>query len=289
MIGKRWLLLLSVFIIAAVAMLASSLHDVHFQPGRPLSFDQPTAPASLPLDVTEAVTQTPLWKILLFWLAFVLNLLLFFWLMPAEMRKKVLRQMVSLALGMLGVLLALRYSLIDLPFLKTKPPAESNPAASGVGGNSPLPTFSPPRMAPWWVFLISFVVLAVVLWLLWTAYRWWLRPARRFSELDAIRDIAQSSLGALAAGHDWSDVIIQSYARMTEAVKASRGLQRSRASTPREFAERLEHAGLPAHAVQRLTRLFESARYGAGRSSQNDINEAVACLNSILQACGQPE
>ncbi len=289
MTGKRWLLLLSVVIIAAVAVLASSLHDVHFEPGRPLSFDNANpAPASLDSGI-ETITKTPLWKVLLFWLVFVINLLVFFWLLPPEMRKRVLRQMLSLALGMLAILIALRYGLIDLPFLRSKPVETSNPSAFGAGGNTPLPTFSPPHVAPWWVFLISFVVLAAFLWLLWAAYRWWLRPARRYSDLDAIRNIAEASLGAIAAGHDWGDVIIQSYVRMNEAVQASRGLQRARASTPREFAERLEQAGLPAHAVQRLTRLFESARYGAAGSSQNDINEAVACLNSILQACGQPQ
>jgi hypothetical protein len=289
MTGKHWLLLLSVVIIAAVAVLASSLHDVHFEPGRPLSFDK-AVPAPAPLAPSiETITQTPLWKILLFWLVFVINLLVFFWLLPPEQRKRLLRQMLSIALGTLAILIALRYRLIDLPFLKSKPPDASNPDALGTGGNSPLPTFTPPQVAPWWVFLISFIVLAALLWLLWFAYRWWLRPTRRFSELHAIRNIAESSLGQIAAGQDWGDVIIQSYVRMSEAVQASRGLQRARASTPREFAERLEQAGLPAYAVQRLTRLFESARYGAAGSSQNDINEAVACLNSILQACGQSQ
>ncbi len=56
--------------------------------------------------------------------------------------------------------------------------------------------------------------------------------------------------------------------------------------TPREFAERLQMTGLPAESVLRLTRLFESVRYGAHQSSQKEINEAVACLNSILSACG---
>jgi len=49
---------------------------------------------------------------------------------------------------------------------------------------------------------------------------------------------------------------------------------------------RLERAGLPANAVSRLTRLFESVRYGTHQSSQADVNEALACLDSILQACG---
>jgi hypothetical protein len=81
-------------------------------------------------------------------------------------------------------------------------------------------------------------------------------------------------------------VVIQSYVRMSEVVGARRGLYRPEAMTPREFAERLERAGLPAEGVRRLTQLFESVRYGARKSGPSDVGEAVACLHSILQACG---
>jgi uncharacterized protein DUF4129 len=289
MIGKPWLLLLSVMIVAAVAVLASSLHDVRFEPGRALSSEAPSAaPPALP--EAETISQVPLWKLLLFWLAFVLNLILFFLLVPPEMRKRLLRQMISLALGTLAVLFALRYRLIQLPSLNTEPVTKTNPGSNAGAGNAPMPVFQPPSATSWWTYVISFAVLAVVLLALWYVYRWWMRPGARYlRELDEIGAIAQSSLDEIAAGREWSDVIIQSYARMSEAVSARRGLQRARATTPREFAERLEQAGLPAQAVVRLTRLFESARYGARAASRSDMNEAVACLNSILQACGQTQ
>ncbi len=288
--GRRvWLLGLSMLIVAAVAVLASSLHDVRFEPGRPLP-SSPTSISTPPITVTEAIQATPLWKILLFWAAFVINLVLFFILLPPDARKRVLRQLISIALTILAVLMALRYRLIDLPLLQSPPVEPTNPAFGNGGANVPAPTFQPPQMAPWWVFLVSFLVLAAVMALLWLAYRWWMRAGGRSrSELDAIGAIAQSSLGEIAAGRDWGDVIIQSYVHMSEAVSKRRGLQRALATTPREFAQRLEQAGLPAQAVRRLTRLFESARYGARASSQAEVNEAVACLNSILQACGQTQ
>ena len=288
--SRFWLLILSVFIVAVVVALASSLHDVRFQPGKPLSYDEPAAAPAIPeVDVAELVVKPPLWKVLLVWLAFVVNLLLFFWLLPPEVRKQILRQIVSLALGVLAIILALRYKLVHLPFLELPPVEQPNTGTSGANSNGPVPTFSPPPMTTWWVFMVSFIVLAALLVLLWFAYRWWMRQGqRRFADLDAIGSIARSSLNELAAGREWNDVIIQSNVRMNEAVGARRGLQRHRAATPREFAQRLEQAGLPARAVERLTRLFESARYGARASSQSDINEAVSCLNSILEACGQP-
>jgi hypothetical protein len=242
------------------------------------------------LTITQTITKTPLWKLLLFWLAFVVNVVLFFWLLPPDVRKRVLRQVLSLLLGTLAIIIALRYRLIQLPFLDGPPADQSNPAPLGGDAGAPIPTFSPPQMAPWWIFLISFLILAAVLLLLWWAYRSWLGAgSHRSSDLDAIRRIAESSLGEITSGHNWNDVIIQSYSRMNDAVHAGRGLQRALAATPREFADRLQSAGLPAHAVERLTRLFESARYGARASTQADINEAIACLNSILQACGQSQ
>jgi hypothetical protein len=283
---RLFLLALCFIIIAAVVALASSLHEVHFEPGRSVPMET-TSVSAPPVSPTEAISQTPLWKILLFWLALVINMVLFFFLMPKELRKRVLRQMISMALTIFAVLMALHYRLIDLPFLK-QPPVESPPQITG-GGNAtePLPAFQPPHMAPWWVFLVSFLVLAAVMTMLWLTYRWWMRSSTRsIRDLDAIRDIAESSLGEIAAGRDWGNVIIQSYVRMSEAVSKRRGLERAPAATPREFAERLEQAGLPAREISRLTRLFESARYGAHTSSQADVNEAVACLNSILQACG---
>ena len=284
--GKRWVLALCIVIVVAVAVLSSSLHDVHFQPGRSIAVDVPSGPAT-PLALTELVSKPPLWKVLLFWLAFVINLILFFYLIPRELRKRILRQIISLALGSLALLMALRYRLIQLPALQSDPVTQTNGSPAGTGASGSSPIFQPPQVTPWLTFLISFAVLCAVLLSLWLAYRWWVRSnSRKFSELDAIGAIAKASLDELASGHEWGDVIIRSYARMSETVSVRRGLQRSRATTPREFAERLEQAGLPAYAVERLTRLFESVRYGARASSQSDVNEAVACLNSILQACG---
>jgi hypothetical protein len=105
--------------------------------------------------------------------------------------------------------------------------------------------------------------------------------------LDDLALIAQSSLDDLAAGYDWDDVIVNCYARMSEAVSRRRGLVRKEAMTPAEFARRLEQAGLPSDPVRRLTRLFESVRYGARKSNQKEINEAVSCLTAILHHCGE--
>ena len=58
--------------------------------------------------------------------------------------------------------------------------------------------------------------------------------------------------------------------------------------TQAEFAVRLERDGLPADAVKSLTRLFENVRYGGYRTGPKEVNEAVACLTTILNYCGEP-
>jgi hypothetical protein len=91
----------------------------------------------------------------------------------------------------------------------------------------------------------------------------------------------------LSSGADWADAITNCYVRMSEAVSSKRGLYRQAAMTPAEFARRLERAGLPSDPVRRLTRLFESVRYGAHKPARTEIDEAVVCLNAILHHCGE--
>jgi hypothetical protein len=195
--------------------------------------------------------------------------------------------MLSFSIGMLILLIALRYRILQFPSLSSDPVNEAGQASPGLNSNLAPPIFHPPQITPWMTYLISVTILLGLLILVWIVYGWQMRSrTRRYASLFAVADIARSSLDDLAAGRDWGDVIIQSYVQMSEVVSAKRGLQRPEAATPREFARRLEVAGLPADAVNRLTRLFESVRYGARKSDQSEINEAVACLASILQACG---
>lgn len=284
---KGWILFFSLLALAALAMLASSLHNVHFEPGRPMASIKISDLGILaPLTDGKSVN-TPLWKIILLWTLFLLVTILFFYLLPPEVRKRVLMQAIRFGLTVFAILFALKNRIIELPNLNSGQPAEGNSPLIGGPSNADVPVFQPPTLTPWMVYLISLGVTLALLVLTWAAYRFWTHfRARQISPLDAIAGVARTSLDDLAAGHDWGDVIIESYVHMSEAVSTRRGLARTEAMTPREFAARLERAGLPANAVSRLTRLFESVRYSAHHSSQADVNEAVACLNSILQACG---
>ena len=280
------ILILCFIVIVVVGVLAASLHDVHFEPGRPIAVPSgPQSPISLPpLDVPS---DTPVWKVLLLWLVFVVNLALFFLLLPPEARKRILRQVISFALGMLALLMALRYRVLKLPEIASSPTESAGSGISQLGAGAAMQSFQQPQVTPWMTYLISLAALWALLIVGWLSYRWW---RRRLSDVDislsSIADIARSSLDDLASGGQWGDVVIETYARMSDAVRLRRGLQRGAATTAREFAGRLTKAGLPADSVAGLTRLFESVRYGERASSERDKREAVACLESILRACG---
>ncbi len=285
--SRKAFLLASVLVaVVALIALASSLHDVTFKPGQPFGSDSTSAgPVELP--ALHIPSDTPLWKILLFWGLLVVNIVLFFWLLPPEVRKRLLRQVLGFAVGILAFILALKYQIIKLPDLKGPPaPSDQQTGFGSTVGSTPAP-FQAPQMSPWVVYLASVVAVLFIAAALVIVYRRWFGPlysSRR--SLKAIANIAQTSLQDLAAGRNWGDVIIECYARMNEAVSLRRGLRRPGGATPREFADSLRQAGLPVDAVDRLTGLFESVRYGSHPSSEADIRAATDCLHAILQACG---
>lgn len=281
-------MVLCLVVVAAMSVLASSLHDVHFQGDPSFSNILSLKAFEFPLQLVNEAADVPLWKTLLFWGAICIDIILFLYFLPAELRKRLFRQAIRFAVSILALFLAFKYHLIEFPGINLSSADQVNRADAQLDPSAGIPSFQPPEISSLAVYLVSLGVILAILLLLWFAYRWWDRRYRRnASTLDSIADVARASLDDLRAGRDWTDVIIRSYVRMSEVVDVRRGLRRAQAMTPREFARRLERAGLPSDAVGRLTLLFEAARYGANQSSRSEVNEAVACLGSILQACGE--
>jgi hypothetical protein len=129
---------------------------------------------------------------------------------------------------------------------------------------------------------VTFGVLAVAALLAW--FFLGRRPDGEFS-LDDLAGIAQETIDDLQAGKDYGDAVIECYARMTQTVNEKRGLKLRAYMTASEFAATLERARLPGDAVRRLTALFERVRYGGRKSTQQDIDEAVASLTAIVDGC----
>jgi hypothetical protein len=287
--GRASIVIFCTIVIVAIAVLASSLHDVRFQPARTVESVE-THPSLGSLPPIQLLVNTPLWKIVLYWLAVVINFILFIFLLPPEFRKRLLRQLIGIAVGALVLALAFKYRLIQLPEILSPSAVQVVGTTDGLGQGSDLPRYHIPQVAPWLTYIISLVVLWIVFVLVWVGHRWWRQSQNKQPlPLDIIGRIAQTSLCDLTMGREWGDVVIETYMRMSATVDARRGLRRAAAVTPREFVQQLVQAGLPSRGVSGLTTLFEIVRYGGRRSSASDAEEAIACLESIAQACGGVE
>jgi hypothetical protein len=288
---KIWVILLAVIAVVMLVLLAAGLEDVRFNPGRPLAMSETTTIQVSMQKVVQEIVDIPFWKQLVFWgLVFIL-ILIFASLLTPEMRKRLIRYFLRLALCGLAIFYLMKnYGELFRVFnLGTTAGVESGAAA---GGESVPEVFTPPQVSSTLLFLISLLVILVLVVFGFLVGRWWLRRQRIQKDarsLENLAEIARTSLADISSGRSWEDAVIRCYTRMNDVVGNQRGLHRRMDLTASEFATRLEGAGLPGDAVRKLTRLFEAARYGAKQSSREEKAEAIACLNSVLYACGVKE
>lgn len=285
---KLWVALLAVLALGALTALAVSLDAVSFEKGKQFGHGEATpAPAVSMQEMTNAWEQIPAWKILLLWSVLGLLVLLIGLLLSPKERKRLIRIFVRMVL-IFYTLLYIVQNYGDKFLFLLETPSVAGAQETDAANMQPVPEFQPPQITPIVSYLISFgfaLVLLAIVWLLYRGWKKYLAPPRR--SLDEIAHIARSSLRDLNSGRDTSDVIVNCYLRMSDVVAEKQKLRREDAMTPHEFSLRLERAGLPADAVRRLTRLFETVRYGDKRSAPKDVSEAVNCLNTILHYCGE--
>lgn len=288
-LDKRARILLAAAGLIALALLATALHDFSFAPVQPLGPEGAQVPLPALQEFAAEYAHAPLWKQFAFWLLLALLFVLAASLLSPAQRKRLLRSALTFVSTAWILTYLLENHLLPLEALEeTASPAL--PESGALDNLPPPPVFTPPDIPPWQVYLVTFGLLAALFAVGWGLWTWRkrleaLRAAVR--PLDDLVAVARASLDALARGQDAEDAILRCYARMSAVVERKRGLARQVAMTPAEFAQRLEQAGLPSEAVQRLTRLFESVRYGARRAQASEIDEAAACLTAILRACGE--
>lgn len=287
---KPWVLLLSILALGALMVLSVGLRSVSFDNAQPIGREEAeptTRPPQFELGQTREVTLQS--QIVLF-VALVMLIALVALLLSPEGRKR-----------MFIFLFRMAFTFLALYFLFNRYPGMFNFMNNGLpfnapqspklesGANVPPPVFTPPEETPLLSYAVSLLIILGILFLVWRVYRAWRAMNQRpVKSLQALARIARSSLRDLSDGRETTDVIMNCYLRMSDVVWDRRNLQRGPGMTPAEFASRLEEAGLPGDAVRRLTRLFESVRYGDRKAGPKDVNEAVVCLTTILQYCEEP-
>jgi hypothetical protein len=285
---KRWILLFSVLALIALTVLAIGLRDVSFQEAE--RFAREEAPLEpLPPPGIESLPEGSLRSQIMLWLALLLLVILIGVLLSPDMRRRFFRIFIRVAFTYWALYILLtRYPEVIASLARGLDFSAANPAEGGAEALPP-PEFQPPEESAWLSYLVGVIVILVLMILGWRVLRYWRQTTGRGASksLDEIARIARSSLREISSGRESTDVIMNCYFRMSDVVADKRRLQRGTAMTPAEFAVRLERAGLPGDAVRRLTRLFENVRYGGHRSGPKEVNEAVACLTTILQYCGE--
>ena len=190
--------------------------------------------------------------------------------------------------------LALLYFLDDFKFeSEGMMPEEMIPAINLSGEEGDLiainpEVFQPQEVPPTWSYIITFFVLLALGALIWWIWRKFIKSQQEeeFS-LKKISQIAKNSLDNLADGAEWENVVIYSYVEMGKVVSERRGISRESEMTPNEFSTQLITAGIPKNPVLRLTRLFERVRYSTHNAGEDEINEAMVCLDEIASAFGE--
>lgn len=275
-----------------MVLLAGSLGSMDFRPVRSLGSSPNTvSKTSVNLgEIIQSAAEIPFWNQVIFWGFVLLWVLLATSLLNPELRKKFILAVIRIALFGLGFLYLIKKNPdLFAGFLDRL-------TFSGIlGGNSqrsdtPAPVFRPPQVSSWFSFAVALGLALLVVLFIWWLKRVWTRSrelASASEPFDEIARIARTSLGELRSGRNFENAIIECYARMSSVVGEKKGLHRENAMTPAEFSARLTRAGLPREPVEKLTRLFESIRYGGQPAGQSEINEAITSLTSILHYCGE--
>lgn len=287
--NKRWILFFSVLALGALTVLAISLRDVSFSDAQRFGREESQGTQLLPPDPPGPLRAISLQSQIIVWLALLLLVVLVGVLLSPELRKRLFRIFLRVAFTYWAFYFFFtRYGDVLASFARNLNFGRNGEVGTGAE-NLPPPVFEPPQETAWISYFVAVLFILVVAFLSWRFLRSWREYVGRGTgkSLEEIARIARSSLRDLSSGRESTDVIMNCYFRMSDVVADKRKLQRGTSITPAEFAIRLEQAGLPGEAVRRLTRLFENVRYGAHRSGPTEVNEAVACLTTILHYCGE--
>ena len=287
--NKLWIILVAVLALGALMALAVGLENIPFREAQPFGREEAPSSARInPIDLINAVMSIPLKTQLGIWVLFVMLFVFIGMLMSPEMRKRLIKIAIRVAITYWALwILFTRYRDVLAQIGLNLAPLGETPNVPSNG--APAPVFTPPPAASWISYLVSFGVVALMIVVIWKLNALWkeLNAPVDLSPMQKLAGIARSSLRDLSAGRDSTDVIMNCYYRMSDTVLEKKNMDRSASMTPSEFASQLENAGLPSDAVRRLTRLFESVRYGGHKSDPVAVNEAVTCLTTIVKYCGE--
>ncbi len=275
--ARRIVLLLLAAALVTLLLLSTSLSDLQLRPGSPF----PGASGGVAAPNGTAATTASTGAATVLEAVLGVMLLLFLIYLPTRLVRLVsLRSILWLAVGFLVLLVLLSL----LPRVTPGPPAlqaqETTTAATRPSYAYPVSPLGEPPTGLLWLagagLLLATAALGVLL------FRQASRPGRA---AQAVGNEAEQALRDLRAGAAFQDVIIRCYLQMIDVLRTEQKLERRESMTAHEFRDWLETKGIPGAPIERLTSLFETARYGNGQLDKEDEQSGTRCLEQIMQYC----
>jgi hypothetical protein len=288
---KLWMLLLLGIAVVTTILLAAGISQLQLLPGQPFPIagimqalsDSRISLSnfSLPFNLVRPV-------IACVWILLIISIIGF--IISPQIRKDVFRRVITYSLWALiiyGVIVSLQ------PFLSSLGEEPAEPSGPGLfetldsGELLPAPPdfiVDPPQ---WFVIGISILLVSLFLSIGW--FFWYIFSAKKrdSTSLELLVQEAQQALEDLQGGQDLKDTVKRCYFEMSQILSKQRNLHRRRGMTPREFEQYLAEHGLQIEHIQRLTRLFENVRYGHKSPDEQEEQEAIVCLTTIVQTYGR--
>jgi hypothetical protein len=194
------------------------------------------------------------------------------------------------------VMLVVAMSLLVGAIMARRSLFQGRSGRAGSGASSTLPpaiSGAPGAGAPpaidWAALALVVATLLVIAFAVWRSMRRRrAAAAERRALARELRAVVEDSLEDLRLDSDPRRAVIQAYAR-TEHVLGVHGLKRREAETPHEYLARaLRDLQLTAAALERLTKLFEEARFSTHAISPAMRADAVDALAQIRDDLTQP-
>ena len=133
-------------------------------------------------------------------------------------------------------------------------------------------------------YLLAIALLGSLSWVAWRGLNY--RPSKEEPKSPGnLGQIVARAAMDLESGKEPSDVVLQCYRDMCAIMAQKVAMQEE--MTAREFAQRLQEAGVSHEEVFRLTKLFERVRYGRYSVGPEERAEAVALLKVIEKRYGK--
>jgi hypothetical protein len=281
------LLIFATLLLAAMLFLSVGLRQVSLAPGQPLPLFGEQSTEEVIGVATPGDDPFLLILRIIFYIGLILvPLLLIYLIFNPETRKKILKDLIRLAIMLLAFALLANY------IQQMRKQIEGQPS----GGMPVAPQMTPSLQetvhftgnASNWVVIVASLILAVLITLLVAGVIWFflLRRNRQIDEpLERIAEEAQVAVDAIEAGGDLRNIIMRCYAEMSRVLSEKRGLNREQFMTPHEFEAILAGKGVPREPVEQLTHVFEEVRYGNRMPGKKEELKAVDGLMAIVEAC----